>query len=148
MIKLENGSACPDDGFLEAVADGVRKAVKECGGASAAMVVDDDDLDAQGRIGTEKARKLVLAQLGLRADGASFSEGKYELDDGIYELEFTVDGVEYEYEVDAVTGKVLEADYDHNDDWDAWELDEADDGFDGREDIDDDLNDRDDVNDD
>ncbi|SFP36510.1 Peptidase propeptide and YPEB domain-containing protein [Oscillibacter sp. PC13] len=148
VIKLENGSACPDDGFLEAVADGVRKAVKECGGASAAMVVDDDDLDAQGRIGTEKARKLVLAQLGLRADGASFSEGKYELDDGIYELEFTVDGVEYEYEVDAVTGKVLEADYDHNDDWDAWELDEADDGFDGREDIDDDLNDRDDVNDD
>lgn len=141
VVKLENGSVCPDDDFLEDVADGVRNAVKECGGASAALVIDSDDLDDQGRIGTEKARELALAQLGLSS--ADFSQGEYELDDGVYELEFTADGVEYEYEVDAVTGKVLEADYDHNDDWGAWKLD--DDDHDDQDDYDD--NDQDDDDD-
>ena len=33
-------------------------------------------------------------------------------------MEFSANGVEYEYEVDARSGKVLEADIDGNDDWD------------------------------
>ena len=153
VVKLENGSNCPDGDFLEEVADGVRKAVSACGVTSAAMVVDEDDLDDQGRIGTEKARELALAQLGLSQ--ADFSQGEYELDDGVYELEFTANGVEYEYEVDAVTGKVLEADREHNDDWDAWEVDDDanDDDDDDRSvtipvsDDDDDLDDRGDQDD-
>jgi uncharacterized membrane protein YkoI len=63
------------------------------------MVVGAEDLDLQGRIGAEKAREIVLTQLGLTQ--ADFTDGEYELDDGVYELEFTADGVEYEYEVDA-----------------------------------------------
>ena len=143
VIKLEDGSVCPNDDFLNEVAEGVRSAVNGFNGTSAAMVVDDDDLDDQGRIGIEKARELVLAQLGI--DNAAFSEGEYDLDDNVYELEFTAGGVEYEYEVDAVTGKVLEADREHNDDWDAWDDDDDDD--DDRDDADDD-DDRDDADDD
>jgi hypothetical protein len=141
VVKLEDGSAYPDDDFLEDVADSVRNAVDKCGIKSSAMVVDDDDLDDKGRIGIEKARELVLAQLGLTE--AKFSESEYELDDGVYELEFTANGVEYEYELDAFTGKVLEADFENNDDWDD---DDNDDDIDDRndDDKDDDSDDQDD----
>ena len=116
VLKLEEGSAYPDDDFLEEVAEGVREAVKTCGIPSETMTVQEDDLDDKGRIGKDKAKELVLSQLGLNA--ASFNDHEYELDDGVYEFEFSANGVEYEYEVDARTGKVLAADIDGNDDWD------------------------------
>ena len=145
VVRLEEGSRYPDDDFLEQVAEGVREAVKACGISSAAMTVQSDDLDDQGRIGQEKAKELVLAQLGLR--GASFHDHEYDLDDGIYEFEFAVDGVTYEYEVDARTGKVLEADIDGNDDWDS--RDDWDDWAEfGHDDRDDDTLDDDDWDDD
>ena len=131
VVKLEEGSAYPDNEFLEEVAEGVRKAVNSCGITSSAMTVDEDDLDDNGYIGLEKAKDLVLSQLGLKE--ASFTDREYELDDGVYELEFTANGIEYEFEVNAVNGKVLKADYETNDDWD---------------DFDDDRDDRDDRDDD
>ena len=42
-------------------------------------------------------------------------EKDYDLDYGEYEVEFVMDGVEYEYEVNAVTGKVTEMDADYQD---------------------------------
>lgn len=116
VLKLEEGSEYPDESFLEDVAQGVRDTVEEHHLESKAMTVDQKDLGEKGYIGLEKAKELVLAQLGF--DEATFTQKEYELDDGVYELEFTKDNVEYEYEVDAVTGKVLEADREHNDDWD------------------------------
>lgn len=114
VVKLEEGSAYPDDKFLQAVADSVRLAVSDQGGQSDTMVVDRADLDQQGRIGLEKAKELVLAQLGFSE--ADFTDKEYELDDGCYELEFTVNGVEYEYEVDAYSGKILKAEAEKDDD--------------------------------
>ena len=115
VVKLEEGSIHPEDDFLEKVADSVRQTVSENGMKSNTMVVNDQDLDNQGRIGTAKAQEIALAQMGLSE--AAFASEKYDLDDGVYEMKFTANGVEYEYEIDAVTGKVLEADREHNDDW-------------------------------
>lgn len=87
--------------------------------------------------------KTVLADYeGYK--GNACAEVVNELDDGVYEFEFTSGGIEYEYEVDAITGKVLEADYEHNDDWNVWDDDDIDD----RDDLDDDDDDSDDDDDD
>ena len=153
VLKLEEGSVYVSDEFLQDMADGVREAVQECGIGAKAMTVSEGDLDDSGRIGQNKAKELALAQLGL--ESASFRDHEYELDDGVYEFEFTAGGVEYEYEVDARTGKVLEADIDGNDDWDDrddWdeqnEFDVPDDDRDDHEDDNDDRNDRDDQDND
>ena len=45
-----------------------------------------------------------------------FIQKDYDLEDGEYEISFILDGVTYEYEVDAVTGKVTEMDADDQDD--------------------------------
>ena len=151
VLKLEEGSVYVSDEFLQDVADGVRETVQECGVGAKVMTVSEGDLDGSGRIGQNKAKELVLAQLGL--ESASFRDHEYELDDGVYEFEFTAGGVEYEYEVDARTGKVLKADIDGNDDWDDrddWDdQNEFDLPDDDRDDIgdDDDRNDADDTDD-
>lgn len=122
LIKLEAGSKTPDSQFLEDVADSARYTLKDCGLKSSTVTVNTSDLDNKGRIGIQKARELALAHAGLK--DAVFSEGEYDLDDGIYELEFTASGIEYEYEVNAFTGKITAADREHNDDWDAWNDDD------------------------
>ena len=122
LIKLEAGSKTPDSEFLEDVADSARYTLKDCGLKSSTVTVNTSDLDNKGRIGIQKARELALAHAGLK--DAVFSEGEYDLDDGIYELEFTAGGIEYEYEVNAFTGKITAADRERNDDWDAWNDDD------------------------
>ena len=149
VVKLEEGSSYPDQQFLDDVANGVRSAVESCGVDSVPVPVSDEDYAQNGYIGLEKAKEIVLAQLGLSE--ATFTERDYELDDGVYELEFTSGGVEYEFEVDAVTGKVLEADYDRNDDWGHYDddHDDLDDRYDDMDDrYDDDYDDADDRYDD
>ena len=121
LIKLEAGSKTPDSQFLEDVADSARYTLKDCGLKSSTVTVNTSDLDNKGRIGIQKARELA-AHAGLK--DAVFSEGEYDLDDGIYELEFTAGGIEYEYEVNAFTGKITAADWERNDDWDAWNDDD------------------------
>ncbi|MBM6675670.1 PepSY domain-containing protein [Olsenella uli] len=145
VVKLEQGSEYPGDDFLAGIESDVRSTVGGFGLQSDALAVAPEQLDERGYIGIDAAKDIVLAQLGLSE--ASFNDHEYELDDGVYELEFTSGGVEYEYEVDARTGKVLEADVDGNDDWagrDSW-----DDWHDDRYDRDDDWDDdRDDAQDD
>ena len=67
----------------------------------------------KGYINAQAAQNILSAQVG-RSD-IQFVEREYDLDDGEYEVAFTMDGVEYEYEVNAVTGKVTEMDVDYQD---------------------------------
>lgn len=150
VFKLEKGSKLPSEHFLDELADEVEDAVRESGLHSETIIVYERDLDQKGMITSQKAREIALAQVGIKE--AVFTEDQYDLDDGVYELEFVHNGVEYEYELDARTGKVRKADYEKNDDWDTQDLD---DDADDRDDLDDrdeihdreDQDDRDDVND-
>lgn len=151
VLKLDDDAVYLGDAFLAEMADSVREALRELGLDAQAVTVRKDELDSQGRLSLEKAKELVLAQLGLTT--ATFCDHEYDLEDGVYEFEFIVDGVKYEYEVDANTGEVLEADIEGNDDWndrddwDDWnEFDRPDE--DDQEDDDLDEDDWDDLDDD
>ena len=147
VLKLEQGSAYPTDRFLDDLATSVRIAVEADQIGSQPVTLDQDDYDdtytAQGYINAAAAQNILSAQLGR--DDLQFVEKDYDLDDGKYEVEFILDGVEYEYEVNAVTGKVTEVDIDTQDDAlddrydDGWD-DRYDDGWDDR--YDDDWDDR------
>ncbi len=62
-------------------------------------------------IGTETAKAIALAYYNFTADQVKFVKAEYEVDDGIkvYEIEYTVDGMEYDVEIDAVSGEILNA---------------------------------------
>ena len=63
-------------------------------------------------IGVDQAKNAALSDAGLSASDVSFAKAKLEKDDGMrkYEIEFRKDGTEYEYEIDADTGAILERD--------------------------------------
>ena len=113
----ERGSAYPSDQFLDELAQAVRLAVEADQIGSQTVTLDQDDYDDaygdQGYINAAAAQNILSAQLGR--DDLQFVEKEYDLDDGEYEVEFVLDGVEYEYEVNAVTGKVTEMDAEFQD---------------------------------
>ncbi len=62
-------------------------------------------------IGVERAKEIALSKAALSAGEVVFSKAKLERDDGrqVYDIEFYVAGeAEYEYEIDALSGDVLE----------------------------------------
>ena len=117
VLKLERGSAYPTDQFLNDLAEAVRLVVEADQIGSQTVALDSDDYDDaygdKGYINAAAAQNILSAQLGR--DDIQFVEKDYDLDDGEYEVEFVLDGVEYEYEVNAVTGKVAEMDLDYQD---------------------------------
>ena len=162
ILKLEQGSAYPTDQFLEELAGAVRQVVTAEQSGSQPVLLDQDDYDDvygdKGYINASAAQSILSAQLGR--DDLQFVEKDYDLDDGEYEVEFVLDGVTYEYEVNAYTGKITEVDVerqddgntsrnpdrdDLDDDWD--DADDADD-WDDADDVADDWDDDDDVADD
>ena len=117
VLKLERGSQYPSDQFLNELAEAVRLVVEADQIGSQTVTLDDDDYDDayadQGYINAQAAQNILSTQLGR--DDIQFVEKDYDLDDGEYEVEFVMDGVEYEYEVNAVTGKVTEMDAEYQD---------------------------------
>ena len=67
---------------------------------------------AHNYIGVEKAKSIALKDAGV--SGATFVKAKLETEDGVkvYDVEFYKANVEYDYEIDAITGKILEKDLD------------------------------------
>ena len=121
VVQIEPGSVLPSDDFLENMSASTQNAVKNLKLTSDIVTIDDDDYDPtyttaeklSPYITLEKAKEIALAQADVNAADAVFDDKDFDHDDGtaIFELEFTAGGVEYEYDVDAVTGKVLKAEH-------------------------------------
>lgn len=65
-------------------------------------------------IGIDKAKSVALENAGKKSSEVNFTKAKLEKDDGVwkYEIEFVAGTMEYEYDIDAVSGKVLSHDAD------------------------------------
>ncbi|MCD7749331.1 MAG: PepSY domain-containing protein [Oscillospiraceae bacterium] len=60
-----------------------------------------------------EARSIALSSAGVSESAATFTKTKLDTDDGrkVYDVEFYTTDAEYEYEIDASTGAVLDSDY-------------------------------------
>lgn len=86
------------------------------------IIVTDDYSGASGNgggtaaasISLDEAKNIALTKAGLAMADVTFTKAKLDRDDGIvkYELDFRTADTEYETEIDAVTGNIIE-----------WELD-------------------------
>ena len=63
-------------------------------------------------IGKDKAKSIALDHAGVSASKAS--NVKVELDDGKYEVEFRYNNYEYDYEINAYSGKILSHDKEYD----------------------------------
>lgn len=64
----------------------------------------------------DKAKQIALNHANLSAGNVSFKKAKLDYDDGIkiYEIEFYYNGIEYNYEINAADGNILEFDIDRD----------------------------------
>ena len=112
VIKIEADSYIPNGDFLNDLENAVLSTKDE---GTNVVTVDRDDYDdryvTNDYISYDKAKEIALAQAHISGDDIAFVEKEFDFDDGlaIYELEFSQGGIEYEYDIDAVTGKVISA---------------------------------------
>lgn len=80
--------------------------------APAAQQQNNDKIDI------ETAKTTALTDAGLDASQVQFTKEKLETDDGVekYEIEFNYNGYEYDYDIDAKSGAILEKGKDRIDD--------------------------------
>ena len=70
----------------------------------------------EGDIGAERAKEIALEHAGLTESDVRFVKAELDRDDRIvkYEIEFYAGMTEYSYEIDAVSGEILEYDVDRD----------------------------------
>ncbi len=76
----------------------------------------DGGLPGEGNqyIGRNRAQQIALEHANFTEEDVRFVHSRLEFDDGIwlYDVEFRKDQAEYDYEIDAVTGEILQFDQD------------------------------------
>ena len=121
VLQLEPGSILPEADFLLHMSTSTQNAVKNLVLGSDIVTIDDNDYDQKYAkngnpsqfITLEKAQEIALAQANVNAADAVFKDKEFDFDHGvaIFELEFFANGNEYDYDIDAMTGKVLKAEH-------------------------------------
>lgn len=144
IVRAAHGSVYPTETFFREIEQAAHAAILEDRREAQTTMIGRTDYDEiygdRGYLDEAAARRLLEAQLD-RTD-LKFLEKTYDLEDGVYELAFLLDGVVYEYEISASTGKILETEAetpdrddrydDDDDDWDDRYDDDDDDDWDDR----------------
>ena len=139
VIESEKGSVYPRADFMKEIEEAAWKAVEKNSIDIIITLKDNGKQSEQLYIGKNEAKEIVIRELGLKENELTYKE--CDLDDGVYEWEFLVNGRKLEVDVNAATGKIVNVDWD--DDAGVWDDDRHDDDRDDRHD-----DDRDDRHDD
>ncbi len=77
-------------------------------------IVNNKINDDTNKITLDEAKEIVLKHANLEANQVSFIKSEYDVDGGIkkYDIEFYYNNKEYDYEIDAKSGEIIEYDYD------------------------------------
>lgn len=86
------------------------------------LKVEEDTFDAeiptpgQEYISKTKAKEIALNHAGVKEADAKRMKVVFDFDDGVaeYEVEFHADKYDYDYEIDAVSGKILKVEKDRD----------------------------------
>lgn len=81
---------------------------------------NNNNSGSKNRISVDKAKSIALKHAGYSASKATFKKAKLDYDDGraVYEIEFYVKNDEYNYEIDAKSGRIIDYDYEKNERYD------------------------------
>ena len=118
-LQIAPGSEVPSDDFLPAIQQEVQGMLADVEISGRVVEIDVDDYDPKYQkngqpspyINRDKAYEIALMHSGVSAQDAKFVEKDYDLDDGTptYEIEFYAGGYEYDYEINAEDGAVIQA---------------------------------------
>ena len=69
---------------------------------------------SKNKISLEQAREIALKHANLKENQVNFLKENLEVDDGveIYNIEFSFENKEFDYEINAITGEIIEFDED------------------------------------
>lgn len=69
---------------------------------------------SQNKISLEQAREIALKHANLKENQVNFLKENLEVDDGveIYNIEFSFENKEFDYDINAITGEIIEFDED------------------------------------
>lgn len=106
ILELEVGSILPEEQFLENMRKNVQNAVNN-------LNVKAEVVTEKG-ISLEKAKEIAFEHASIKANDAYFDEQVFDIENGtpLYELEFYVNGNEYEYDIHEVAGEILKVEHD------------------------------------
>ena len=78
--------------------------------ANATVAPTAENRSNNNYIGLERAKAIVLGDAGLSAASVTFTEAKQDFDDSVpnYDLDFYTATHEYDYEIDAQTGAIMD----------------------------------------
>ncbi|MDE5577958.1 MAG: PepSY domain-containing protein, partial [Oscillospiraceae bacterium] len=101
--EYEYEISASDGSILESSVEAVRAVAS----APAATAVSS-------QITLDEAKDIALKHSGFTSNQVNFTKAQLDYDDGIaeYEIEFRVNGYEYEYKINAETGKIIEYEID------------------------------------
>lgn len=109
VLELESGSILPEDEFLEKMTSNVQTAASN-------LNVDSNVLSNEDVMTLDEAKQIALDDAKVNAEDAKFDDQELDEEDEdlLFELEFYVNGYEYEYDVHAITGEIVKSERDHD----------------------------------
>ena len=118
--NVKTDSAADSDGWApseDTAADSDGRASSEDTAADSDGRASSEDSSASSAadnkyISVDRAKQIALQDAGLEEEEVIFTAAKFEDDDGRkeYDIEFYCGSLEYEYEIDAMTGRILDSD--------------------------------------